>query len=76
VTLEPFIVQLSVSADTFRKTLLGAIEDARVVRELTGARVVVALPPGRQRTLRALPGVTGVTPDSLQHKLSPRTTAW
>jgi hypothetical protein len=38
--------------------------------------VVVALPPGRQRTLRALPGVTGVTPDSLQHKLSPRTTAW
>ena len=75
MALEPFIVQLEVPVETFRGTLLAAIDDARIVRELSGGRVVVALPAGRHRALRALPGVTGVAPDSLQHKLSPRSTA-
>lgn len=75
MSLEPFIVQLSVPVDDFRDTLAAAPLEARFIRELSRGQVVVAVPTGRGRALGVLPGVLSVTPDTLQHKLSPRSTA-
>ena len=71
---QPFIVQLSVPVDDFRNTLAAAPLEARVIRELSRGQVVVAVPTGRRRALGVLPGVLSVTPDTLQHRLSPRAT--
>lgn len=71
---QPFIVQLSVPVDDFRDTLAAAPIDVTLIRELSRGQVVVAISADHLRVLRGLPGVTAVTPDALQHRLSPRAT--
>jgi hypothetical protein len=62
-----FIVTIGVEAAAFGRHL-EAIEGARLIRELPPDRVVVALrSPADRRRLAALPGVTAVVPDRLEH---------
>lgn len=62
-----YIVTIEIPAAAFRAQL-DAIEGARLIRELPPDRVVVALrsPVDRSR-LAALPGVTAVLLDRLEH---------
>jgi hypothetical protein len=62
-----YIVTIQVPTSAFR-VHLDAIEGARLVRQLSPGRVVVALrsPTDRAR-LAALPGVQAVVPDRLEH---------
>ncbi len=62
-----YIVTIEVPTAAFRANL-DAIEGARLVRELPPGRVVVALRSSADRQqLAALPGVTAVVPDRLEH---------
>ena len=62
-----YIVTIEVSTSTFRGHL-DAIEGARLVRQLSPGRVVVALrSPADRVRLAALPGVEAVVPDRLEH---------
>jgi len=62
-----YIVTIEVKTTAFR-AYLTAIEGARLVRELPPGRVVVALRSRADRSrLAALPGVTAVVPDRLEH---------
>jgi hypothetical protein len=62
-----YIVTIEVSAAEFGARL-EAIEGARLIRELPPGRVVVALRSAADRPrLAALPGVTAVLPDRLEH---------
>jgi len=62
-----YIVTIEVETTAFRAHL-DAIEAARLVRELSPGRVVVALRSRADRSrLAALPGVTAVVPDRLEH---------
>jgi hypothetical protein len=62
-----YIVTIEVPTSAFR-VHLDAIKGARLVRQLSPGRVVVALrfPADRPR-LAALPGVEAVVPDRLEH---------
>ena len=62
-----YIVAIEVPVAAFRGHL-EAIEGARVIRELPPGRVVVALRSAVDRPrLEALPGVTAVFSDRLEH---------
>jgi len=62
-----YIVTIAVPAAAFRAHL-DAIDGARLIRELPPGRVVVALRSSMDRPrLAALPGVTAVVPDRLEH---------
>jgi hypothetical protein len=62
-----YIVTIEVPTSTFRGHL-DAIEGARLVRQLSPGRVVVALrSPADRVRLAALPGVEAVVPDRLEH---------
>ena len=62
-----YIVTIEVSTSAFRGHL-DAIEGARLVRQLSPGRVVVALrSPADRPRLAALPGVQAVVPDRLEH---------
>jgi hypothetical protein len=65
--VDVYIVTIEVPTSAFRGQL-DAIEGARLVRQLSPRRIVVALrsPADRQR-LAALPGVEAVVPDRLEH---------
>jgi hypothetical protein len=61
------IVTIEVATEAFRAAL-GAIDGARLVGELPPGRVVVALrAAGDRGRLAALPGVTAVVSDRLEH---------
>jgi hypothetical protein len=62
-----YIVTIEVSTSAFRGHL-DAIEGARLVRQLSPGRVVVALrSPADRPRLASLPGVQAVVPDRLEH---------
>jgi hypothetical protein len=62
-----YIVTIGIPTSTFRGHL-DAIEGARLVRQLSPGRVVVALrSPADRPRLAALPGVEAVVPDRLEH---------
>jgi hypothetical protein len=62
-----YIVTIEVPAAAFRAHL-DAIDGARLIRELPPGRVVVALRSSADHPrLAALPGVTAVVPDRLEH---------
>jgi hypothetical protein len=62
-----YIVTIEIPAAAFRAHL-DAIEGARLIRELPPDRVVVALrSPADRPRLAALPGVTAVLLDRLEH---------
>jgi hypothetical protein len=62
-----YIVTIEVPAVAFRAHL-DAIDGAGLIRELPPGRVVVALRSSMDRPrLAALPGVTAVVPDRLEH---------
>jgi hypothetical protein len=62
-----YIVTIEVPAAAFRADL-DAIDGARLIRELPPGRVVVALRSSADcPQLAALPGVTAVVPDRLEH---------
>jgi hypothetical protein len=67
-----YIVAIEVPTAEFRARL-DAIDGARLIRELPPGRVVVALrSPVDRPLLAALPGVTAVFSDRLQHPDRPR----
>jgi hypothetical protein len=62
-----YIVTIGIPTSAFRGQL-DAIEGARLVRQLSPGRVVVALrSPADRPGLAALPGVEAVVPDRLEH---------
>jgi hypothetical protein len=62
-----YIVTTEVPTSAFRAQL-DTVEGARLVGELPPGRVVVALrSPGDLPALAAMPGVTAVVPDRLEH---------
>jgi hypothetical protein len=62
-----YIVTIEVPTSAFRMRL-DDIEGARLVRQLSPGRVVVALRfPADRARLAALPGVEAVVPDRLEH---------
>jgi hypothetical protein len=66
-----YIVTIEVPAVAFRARL-NAIDGARLIRELPPGRVVVGLRSSADRPrLAALPGVTAVVPDRLEHPDGP-----
>jgi hypothetical protein len=66
-----YIVTIEVPTAAFR-VHLDAIEGARLVRQLSPGRVVVALrSPTDHVRLAALPGVDAVVPDRLEHPNRP-----
>lgn len=67
--LRAFIVTLSVPVATFRHTLMAAVPDAQLGRELPHDRVVAIVPVIFAGSLAALPGVRSVVPDELRKKL-------
>jgi hypothetical protein len=67
-----YIVTIDVPAAAFR-VQLDAIDGARLIRELPSGKVVVALPSSADRPrLAALPSVTAVVSDRLEHPDRPR----
>jgi hypothetical protein len=67
IRIAVYIVTIEVPTAAFHDHL-GTIEGAWLIRELPPGRLVVGLrsPSDRQR-LSALPGVTAVVPDRLEH---------
>ena len=62
-----YIVTIEIPTSAFRGHL-DAVEGARLVRQLSPGRVVVALrSPADRARLAVLPGVEAVVPDRLEH---------